>query len=279
MKAIKKINSLVVALILALFALNSCENTQIESDASAATLTTSILEVDTPMDGITLPIGTKIEARTHSIAIELPESFKFLLFSEKDGVSFSRFGSYSCTCSEQNSCKVFYNSNAGYGCLQNTCTGTCTGKPIGDDQEKLVYGIVNTSSNTLLGDNFVKSGNLTPKGYEIFLEHVAKAALVEFFEFAYASSPYNNGDALISSKGLAGTSQVVLQYMGISFSAVVPNFDSEKDNQLINFQRGPSVSCAGSNGCACTKNRKCILGNCVYYCEGCTTCTITVNEQ
>ena len=287
MKNIKILTVFIIVLFSALLVLNSCEDEQIEANTQEANLGSRILEVETPMDDILLPSGTKINILSDSrIDIELPENFQFLLFNEKDGVSFSRFGSYSCTCSAQNSCKVFYNSSVGYGCLQNSCTGSCTGKPsegiiftTRGDAIKSAYGIINNKSNSLLGEKFVQSGNLTHKGYDIFLEYVAKEKLNEFFEFAFSNSDFKNGEELISNRGQESTSQVVLQYKGISFSAVVPNFDNEIDSQIINFQRGASVFCLGSNGCSCTKDKKCILGNCVYYCDGCTTCTMIVNEK
>jgi len=144
---------------------------------------------------------------------------------------------------------------------------------------KRIYGIVNTQSNELLADNFIQSGHLTHKGYEIFFDKVAKQKLIEFFNFAFSNNVYKNSTELIANKGKESTTNVVLQYMGISFSAVVPNFDNEKNNQLINFTTGTSVSCEGSNGCSCVKGKYNILGNSVYYCAGCTTCTITLNEK
>lgn len=241
---------------------------------------TKVLEKQTTIGDMLLPLGTKVSAISESqIDIELPSDFEFLLYNDKEGVSFSRSGSYSCTCSAQNSCKVFYNSGAGYGCLQNSCSGSCTGTPSGGGIKKPAYGIINNTSNELLGEKFTASGNLTHKGYEIFIEHIAKDKLIAFFDFAFSENEYKNGTELISKKGEESTTQVLLQYKGVSFSAVVPNFDDHKDNQIIDFERGPSISCAGGNGCTCSKDKTCILGNCVYYCDGCTTCTMTVNKQ
>ena len=243
-------------------------------------ITKGRLKVETAMDDIVLPIGTKIETISDSqIDIELPSNYQFLLFDDKNGASFSRFGSYSCTCSAKNSCKVFYNPKVGYGCLQNSCSGSCIGKPSGDDATKTAYGIINNDSGSLLGEKFIAAGNLTHKGYEIFIEHVAKDELNEFFDFAFSAIQYNNAEELITIKGRESVTQVLLQYKGIYISAMVPNFDNEKESQLIDFQSGPYVSCAGSNGCSCTKDKTCILGNCVYYCDGCTTCTMTVEKN
>ncbi len=243
-------------------------------------LSFTILEQETKLgDDLILPEGSKINFISESqIDIELPPNFKFLLFDERDGVSYSSKGSYSCTCSAQNSCKVFYNPREGFGCLQNSCTGSCTGTPSGGGGIKRIYGTVNTQSNDLLGDNFTKSGHLTHKGYEIFFKEIVYKKLNDFFKFAFSENDFKNSTDLIANKGEESVTNVVLQYMGISFSAIVPNFDNESDNQLINFTRGPSISCTGNNGCNCTKDKFCILGNCVYFCDGCTTCTMTVKQ-
>jgi len=283
MKKIIKISTIVIVALFATVTLFvSCEkhenNQQNEVEGN---LSFKILEQETKLgDDLILPEGSKISIISDSqIDIELPSNFKFLLFDKNDGVSYSNKGSYSCTCSANNSCKVIYTSGSGYGCLQSSCSGSCTGTPSSGQHYKKVYGVVNTQSKDLLGDNFIQSGHLTHKGYEIFFDKIAKKKLTEFFNFAFSENDYKNSTELIANKGKESTTNVILQYMGISFSAVVPNFDNEKDYQLINFTTGPSVSCEGSNECSCVKGKYSILGNSVYYCVGCTTCTITVNEK
>lgn len=261
--------------------MTSCENeVENQDDLQGEQVITRIVEEQTSIGDILLPSGTKVRMVSESqIDIELPSDFEFLLYDDKDGVSFSKFGSYSCACSAQNSCKVFYNESVGYGCLQNSCSGSCTGTPSGGDIKKPAYGIINNTSSKLLGEKFKASGNLTHRGYEIFLEYIAKDTLIAFFDVAFIGNDYKNGTELITEKGEESTTHVLLQYKGISFSAVVPNFDEHKDNQIIHFQQGPSISCAGNNGCSCTKDKTCFLGNCVYYCDGCTSCTMTVDEK
>jgi hypothetical protein len=38
------------------------------------------------------------------------------------------FGTYTCICSANNACQVFYADGLGFGCLQSSCSGSCTGK-------------------------------------------------------------------------------------------------------------------------------------------------------
>ena len=256
----------------------SCEDDPSMQNQEEVNLVTRTLEIATPMDDIMLPVGTKVTAISESkMEIELPYDFKFLLYNEDDGISYSRFGGYSCTCSGSNSCKSFYNDKAGYGCLQNSCTGSCTGTPTGGNENKIVYGILNTKSDNLLGENFIESGNLTHKGLEIFFNNIAREKILNFTDFAYSNSNFKNSSQLLQEKGEDFGTYVILQYQGISFSTIIPDFDAA--NQVINLQKGPSISCAGNNGCNCIKDKICFLGQCVYTCEGCTTCTISADEK
>jgi hypothetical protein len=80
--------------------------------------------------GIALPDGSrlcitkdKLEAR-----VELPAGYTFITATD-DGKSRPPYATYSCTCSEsKNNCQVFYAEEMGFGCLQNSCSGSCTGK-------------------------------------------------------------------------------------------------------------------------------------------------------
>ena len=267
-----------------MFVFVGCQNDLIVDDLSQATnLDSRILEEETPFDDLILPTGSKVtQVSEDQIDIELPDGYEFLLYEENDGVSYSRFGSYSCTCSDQGSCTVIYNESAGYGCLQSTCGGSCTGTPTsggGIKRQKRVYGVLNVSTPELVSGNFADQGSLTDEGYDIFFKEIAPAKLKAFFELAYRNTGYKNGEDYLANEGEENTSQVLLQFKGISFTAVVPNIDGS-DNKSTSLISGPSVSCAGNGGCSCTVEKECIpfLG-CVYHCGGCTTCTMTVNER
>ncbi len=277
MKTILRISMI---LVVALTFLLSCNKGElIHKNKSDEINSLMILDKETALDDIILPVGSIISMVSESqIDIELPPNFEFLLFHEKDGVSYSNSGSYSCTCSAKNSCKVIYSESFGYGCLQNSCTGTCTGKPGGMDDNKIIYGVINTTYTDLVADNFSESGNLNKKGYEIFFNMVAKEKLIDFFDFAFSQNVYKNSTELIQHKGEQSITYVTLQYKGITFSAPVPNFDHVADKQLINFKTGLRVSCVGNNECRCIKDQYCLLGNCVYYCDGCKTCEMIVDN-
>ena len=76
--------------------------------------------------GIVLPIGTKLcfSKDELEIKVELPAGYNF--WSNK---TLPVFATYSCNCSASGTaCKVFYMEGMGFGCLQSSCSGSCTGK-------------------------------------------------------------------------------------------------------------------------------------------------------
>jgi hypothetical protein len=82
--------------------------------------------------GIMLPVGSKFCITTDNleVRVELPEGFAFL---SKDEAAAEKtlpvFATYACYCSGAGSaCNVFYADGLGFGCLQSSCTGSCTGK-------------------------------------------------------------------------------------------------------------------------------------------------------
>lgn len=78
--------------------------------------------------GIVLPVKTKLcfSADNLEIRIELPAGFAFMAKGLNKTLPY--YGTYACNCSASGTaCQVFYASNLGFGCLQSTCSGSCTG--------------------------------------------------------------------------------------------------------------------------------------------------------
>lgn len=76
--------------------------------------------------GIVLPAGTKLcfSQDNLEIKVELPAGYNF--WANK---TLPIYATYSCSCSASGSaCQVFYADGLGFGCLQSSCTGSCTGK-------------------------------------------------------------------------------------------------------------------------------------------------------
>ena len=80
--------------------------------------------------GILLPAGTKICITRDEleVRVELPAGYNFYA-KELTEKALPIFATYTCICSQSNSsCKVFFIDDWGFGCLQSSCTGSCTGK-------------------------------------------------------------------------------------------------------------------------------------------------------
>ncbi len=82
--------------------------------------------------GIVLPEGSNIciTKGKLEVQIELPEGFAFSSAGRMatDGAGLP-FATYGCYCSGVGSaCNVFYAEGMGFGCLQSSCVGACTGK-------------------------------------------------------------------------------------------------------------------------------------------------------
>lgn len=116
----------------------------------------SILEERTLLgDDIYLPKGTHwyyTNENRSEVVFELPEGYTFLLKNTKtEEYSLSNEGGgYSCACSSGDSCTTFYNKGLGYGCLQNDCTGSCTGKRASiPDSNLQIVGVLNAKNDIL----------------------------------------------------------------------------------------------------------------------------------
>ncbi|MBN8878066.1 MAG: hypothetical protein J0I32_11005 [Sphingobacteriales bacterium] len=81
--------------------------------------------------GIMLPVGTKIciTKDEMEVRVELPAGYAFLTDQENGKTLPVIFSTYTCICSKAGSpCQVFYAEGLGFGCLQSSCSGSCTGK-------------------------------------------------------------------------------------------------------------------------------------------------------
>ena len=103
-------------------------------------------EVKVGETGIVLPAKTKLcfSADDLEIRIELPQGYGFMVQGTNKLLPIS--GTYSCVCSESGSCKVFYVSGMGFGCLHSTCSGSCTGASSYNGYK--IEGVVNTINKT-----------------------------------------------------------------------------------------------------------------------------------
>lgn len=86
--------------------------------------------------GIMLPVGTKLCVTDDNleVRVQLPEGFSFRAKEDRTlqkplPVFVIPEATYACYCSNLNSaCNVFYADGMGFGCLQSSCSRSCTGK-------------------------------------------------------------------------------------------------------------------------------------------------------
>ena len=80
--------------------------------------------------GIMLPVGTKlcIPKDESEVRVELPADYTFSTKEQGKAAPFV-FATYTCLCSQSGStCQIFFAEGMGFGCLQSSCSGSCTGK-------------------------------------------------------------------------------------------------------------------------------------------------------
>jgi len=237
---------------------------------------------------IFLPKGTKwqFSNKSHSeVIFKLPDGFDFLLYNElTDEVKIAPSGGgYSCTCSEGGSCTVFWNKELGYGCLQNSCTGTCTGERTKKQSNFVIEGVLYTKNDMvdIKEPKFVAS--LSQKGKEIFFDaKKVKNEIKRTYDFLYKHMKKPNfSDKNILSKINDVDYTLIKTYLyGFEIALLIPN-DKNLDQLIPNIKKiAPSdapTSCdcsSGESSGECELKSKGLLGYKVYYCNGCTTCTM-----
>lgn len=133
--------SRIVRVLMLLFVLAACDKKE-----PAGPTTGGSVPVESPVDcgkeiiaevpvkvgetGLILPTGTRmcISKDQLEMRIELPDGFGFLTKNETEK-TLPVFATYQCNCSQSGSnCQVFYAEGLGFGCLQSSCSGSCTGR-------------------------------------------------------------------------------------------------------------------------------------------------------
>lgn len=247
-------------------------------------------------DGLTLPAGSLLttDANGSQLTFQLPDGYRTLVYDKtsEQVVLGKSFGGYSCTCSSSSgSCTVFSAPGAGYGCLQSTCEGSCTGKATGTNDEKLaqhqLVGIVYDDEAQLAfaPSNFVIS--IDPMFRDRFFKsELVATALSDVYDHIY--SDLSEFTPPVEQKNVPadfipdGYTAIPAYVFGVELAMTIPS-DKELLNYLAptnNTMRNNSeknfggVTCTGSNGCTCTQDSIWTPKGRIYYCTGCTTCTM-----
>lgn len=268
-----------------------CNNdNEISLDENQENLTHSKTLIEPTLIGneILLPEGTQWRFTDEShgeVDFTLPEGFEFLLFNERTNeLKISPIGGgYSCTCSGDKSCTTFYNKDLGYGCLQSSCTGSCTGKNSKLSSEFTVEGILYTANNSIDAVAPNHKASLSNKGKELlfeterFQEEIKKTYDVIY---KYSTKPdFSDKNLIQKIDGKKYTFAKTYLY-GFDLALLIPN-DKSLNELMPNLQKiaivdGPkSCDCSGgSEGGNCKLEKKGLFGYVAYYCNGCTTCTM-----
>jgi hypothetical protein len=236
-----------------------------------------------------LPKGTiwKYASNDSSqVEFTLPKGYSFLKKDLSSGTYFvlppddggGGGAGYSCTCSGTGSCKVFYNKDLGFGCLQNTCSKSCTGTATANKQA--IVGVLYMENDQLSLDQMDKA-SLSEEGKKAFFQlPQVQAEIKKNYDFVYAhleKPDFENIDPNnLPSNYFIGK----FSLYGFEIGLLLPKDENLlKTNSTLARSAAPeaptSCKCSGSTGGDnCKLHKDCILGYCAYSCSGCTTCTM-----
>jgi hypothetical protein len=248
------------------------------------------------VDGLFLPVGTEITKgeTENTLLYRLPEGYANLWYdktTKRTTIQKSGQGSYTCTCSGGGTCTAFVIPGQGPGCLQNTCDATCSGKVTNPDDAKSnstrnlqLIGIVPISEEILPGIAEVEAQIIPGFREKLFDLEEVETAIQDHYRFVYNKYQAPDFSALTPSNLPEGYAMGTVNIFGLNFGMVFP---AEKDffeeffppgtyslsnghaKSLLDFYCTTSAP-----GCTCEASKRCLLGNCVYMCDGCNPCTI-----
>ncbi|MDR6193308.1 hypothetical protein [Siphonobacter sp. SORGH_AS_0500] len=285
-------------LILYVTLLSSCSHDKAVIDKESVDIN-QIYKLEEPAlldDNMYLPKGTEwhyTNEKGSAVSFTLPKGYSYLMKRESDGSYYvasdpSGGSGYSCSCSKSGSCKVFYQSKVGYGCLQDGCTGSCTGTPSTPktpDKQETIVGILNNKNDQLENlSAYSNRASLTTEGKKAFfmLPEVQKE-LSKNYDLLYKNSAKPDFDK-IDPNNLPSTYFIgKFSLLGVEIGLLLP-----KEESLFRVIPGlrtmaaepapPACSCSGKHGGDnCKLHKDCFLGNCAYSCSGCTTCSMAMD--
>lgn len=256
-----------------------------ETNLTAVELNFKTLDVPSPIGSdVILPVGTKwrfTDEHKGTVEFELPQGYEFLLYdNQAKSASISSIGAgYSCTCSGENSCTVFYSEDTGYGCVHGSCSGTCSGKNTGISTKFTIEGVLYTS-NDIIDIKSEELASLSQKGREILSETKEyQKVLSETYDLFYKHIEEPNFDLSLDDILADGNYVMASGYLfGTEIAIVIPNqpetFKSLAPSLEIS-DKPKDCSCSGE-GSACELKSKGAFGYRAWWCSGCTTCTMNM---
>ena len=233
-------------------------------------------------DQIYLPIGTKCfftDTDRHEVVFKLPKGYAFLLRNSETGASKISIegGGHSCTCTGGGSCTTFYNDDISYGCLQNTCTGSCVGKKTKSKSLEHIEGILSLDNTRIDKKIISENASLSDIGKATFFSlKEVQEELKRTYDLVYKHIPkpiFRDLNFETEKKYVFAKTYLY----GFEIGLILPN-----DPELKKWMPGLKVmslseasklcKCSGISGTVCKLKKAGLFGYEAYYCSGCTTC-------
>jgi hypothetical protein len=224
------------------------------------------------MGDLRLPKGTEVKFVESGFEWKLPKGWALVGYGPDNRVALAEAGGYTCTCSGDNGCDTIYGNSSGYGCLQASCSGSCTGSPDKETEQIQQAGFVDFNQ----GISFIQNAGQLEGLYEV------PDALLAIPEIQQAMRDFNvrvygNEEGILPA-GDEGV-YTMLNFYGTKIAYLMPTEASKRlsdaRESLISAE-GPDCSCSsGSSGCTLSQTSP------YTKCDGgtCTSCKLTVEES
>lgn len=235
--------------------------------------------------GLKLPDGTKVvKIDDSTVEFTYPKGIELWIGDDNGNVSKMYYsGGYSCTCSGDNGCNVFY-AGGDFGCSHGSCSGTCSGKhsKIANPKD-LNCVFVDTNKKLEPINNDTDFEELPYISEMVVKQEKVQKILKEFAKEIYGNNYKSFTDRVDNSHlNKSDINDIVFIKMkvygfkflyGISFNDLKPEVQKNNNFNRVYYGGGHSCNCdSGSSGC----EKGSSIG--VKYCKGgsCTTCTMTL---
>lgn len=276
----KKIGLLFIALSLLVACNSNDELNETRSEAVQKSIDNSFprISVASKIGGVQLPDGTIMDKVDNSnIKITFPKGYELWQLDENERFEVIFESSYTCTCSGENGCNVFYVKGE-YGCSHGSCSGTCTGKFNNSSANASFYVLNKASEMQSVTDEEFENlpyipGELVPhfnKEFEKFAKNIYGDNYLKAINYIDTSRRKTSdiNDIMFVKMKMYGYKFVY----GVNAKALNQNLMKSNSFTIADAAKHSCKCESGSSGCTADSSWG------VKYCEGdsCTKCTMTV---
>lgn len=241
---------------------------------------------------LVLPVGSRIQVAKdkYSIDVTLPEGYGFLFRDSTPNLASMKtlpvrtFGTYTCVCSGKgSSCQVLYQEQAGgFGCLHQSCSGSCTGSFVTIQFQQIV-GVIKLNDNeiTIPKNLPFTPAPLTQGAKRLFFDiPEVQEKIAAQYELMYRFVPKPDFRSVDPEhQSLKDYVFVRAQIYGVDFYLLGPAEFSKRTDLFEVYTTKASCKCGAASG-ACSMGSGGFLGWKVYYCSGgCNGCQLTITKS